>query len=115
WVKENKLANFYTSCGDRHWQYHSVDPVTGLNEFSAGAARDAHASGSPGFDPEYHKFHRVKGGFLTVSIAQGPSQPTITFRHHDVDGAVVYEKAFRGGSHKQAARMPGQVGTRKKE
>ena len=98
WVKENKLTNFYTCCGDRHWQYHSVDPKTGLNEFSAGAASDQHASGSPGFDPEYHKFHRVKGGFLTVSVAKGQSQPTITFRHHDVEGAVVYEKAFRGGS-----------------
>jgi len=96
WTKENKLTNLFTSCGDRHWQYHSVDPATGLNEFSSGAASDVHAGGSPGLDPEYHKFHRVKGGFLTVTVARPDGQPTITFRHHDVDGAVVYEKAFRG-------------------
>ena len=97
WTKGNKLTNLFTCCGDRHWQYHSVDPVTGLNEFSAGAACDAHAGGSPGLDPEFHKFHRVLGGFITVSVSRTATQPTITFRHHDVDGAVVYEKSFAGG------------------
>jgi alkaline phosphatase D len=96
WTQEHKLTNLFTSCGDRHWQYHSVDPVTGLNEFSTGAASDKHAGGSPGLDPEFHKFHRVKGGFLSVSVAKANDQPTITFRHHDVDGGVVYEKAFAG-------------------
>ena len=98
WTKENKLTNLFTCCGDRHWQYHSVDPLTGLNEFSAGAACDAHASGSPGLDPEFHKFHRVKGGFLTCTVNKNSNQPTITFRHHDVDGAVVYEKSFRAAA-----------------
>jgi alkaline phosphatase D len=93
WVQEHKLANFFVCCGDRHWQYHSVDPATGLNEFSAGPASDKHAGGSPGLDPEYHTFHRVKGGFLTVSVARPADVPTVTFRHHDVDGAVVYEYA----------------------
>jgi alkaline phosphatase D len=78
--------------------YHSVDPLTGLNEFSAGAASDAHAGGSPGLDPEFHKFHRMLGGFITVNVARTNSQPTITFRHHDVDGGVVYEKSFPGGA-----------------
>jgi len=97
WTKEHQLTNLFTSCGDRHWQYHSVDPATGLNEFSSGAASDVHASGSPGLDPEFHKFHRVKGGFLSVTVAKSGEQPTITFRHHDVDGGVVYEKSFAGG------------------
>jgi alkaline phosphatase D len=101
WTKENKLTNLFTCCGDRHWQYHSVDPVTGLNEFSAGAACDAHAGGSPGLDPEFHKFHRVQGGFITVSVAKNNNQPTITFRHHDVDGKVVYEKAFVNGADRK--------------
>jgi hypothetical protein len=33
----------------------------------------------------------VKGGFLTVGVARPADVPTITFRHHDVDGQVVYE------------------------
>lgn len=96
WTKEQGLTNLFTSCGDRHWQYHSVDPASGLNEFSSGAASDQHAGGSPGLDPEFHKFHRVKGGFLSVTVARPAGQPTITFHHHDVDGAVVYEKSFVG-------------------
>lgn len=95
WAADNKLTgNFFVCCGDRHWQYHSVDPATGLNEFSAGAASDKHAGGSPGLDPEFHKFHRVKGGFITVGVSRPADQPTITFRHHDVDGQVVYERVF---------------------
>jgi alkaline phosphatase D len=95
WTQANKLTNFFVCNGDRHWQYHSVDPKTGLNEFGCGPASDVHASGSPGLDQEYHKFHRVKGGFLTISVSQVSGAPAITFRHHDVEGSVVYEKAFR--------------------
>lgn len=29
--------------GDRHWQYRSVDPVTGLREFGCGPSSDVHA------------------------------------------------------------------------
>jgi alkaline phosphatase D len=95
WVQDNKLTgNLFVCCGDRHWQYHSVDPATGLHEFSAGAASDKHAGGSPGLDPDFHKFHRVKGGFLTVHVAKRDEAPTIAFRHHDVDGQVVYEHVF---------------------
>jgi alkaline phosphatase D len=94
WTQDNKLSNLFICNGDRHWQYHSVDPATGLNEFSCGPASDIHASGSPGLDPTYHKFHRVLGGFLTVGVSREGGRPAITFRHHDVNGAVVYEKAF---------------------
>jgi len=87
WIKANTPANTFTVCGDRHWQYHSIHPATGLHEFSVGAASDAHAGGSPGEDKTYHKFHRVKGGFLSVT-ARGKA---IVFRHHDVHGKVVYE------------------------
>ncbi len=90
WLKENAPDNFFVVCGDRHWQYHSVHPKTGLHEFSVGAASDEHAGGSPGEDKTYHRFHRVKGGFLSVTA--GPKG--VTFRHHDVQGKVVYECAF---------------------
>lgn len=86
WLAKHAPANAFTVCGDRHWQYHSVHPDTGLNEFSVGAASDAHAGGSPGPNKDYHKFHRVKGGFLTVTAGA----KTIAFRHHDVRGKVVY-------------------------
>ncbi|MBA4188867.1 MAG: alkaline phosphatase [Planctomycetaceae bacterium] len=93
WVKANAPANAFTVCGDRHWQYHSVHPTTGLNEFSVGAASDAHAGGSPGENKEYHKFHRVKGGFLSVTARA----KSIVFRHHDVHGKVVYEHENKPG------------------
>ncbi len=85
--KETAPHNLFTVCGDRHWQYHSVHPVSGLNEFSVGAASDEHAGGSPGLNKEYHRFHRVKGGFLSIT-ASGQS---ILFRHHDVHGEPVYQ------------------------
>ena len=87
WFAKNVPGNFFVICGDRHWQYHSVHPTTGLDEFSVGAASDAHAGGSPGLDDEYHRFHRVKGGFLSVEAAG----EAIVFRHHDVEGQMVYE------------------------
>lgn len=89
WTKEQGLENFYVCCGDRHWQYLSIDPATGLREFSCGPASDIHAGGTPGHDPEVQPFHRVKGGFLTVSVSRSGGVPTIAFRHHDVHGKVV--------------------------
>jgi alkaline phosphatase D len=97
WTQDNKLAGrFFVCCGDRHWQYHSVDPATGLHEFSCGPASDKHAGGSPGKDDEYHKFHRVKGGFLTVNVARREGAPAIAFRFHDVQGEVAYEHVVSG-------------------
>ena len=37
--------NTFVVCGDRHWQYVSVDRKTGLKEFSCGSASDEHAGG----------------------------------------------------------------------
>ncbi len=93
WLQKNCPTNAFTVCGDRHWQYHSVHPVSGLNEFSVGAASDAHAGGTPGENKDYHKFHRVKGGFLTVTARAR----SILFRHHDVHGKVVYEYETKAG------------------
>ncbi|MCP5115947.1 MAG: hypothetical protein GY953_34395, partial [bacterium] len=82
WIEQNLPDNFFVACGDRHWQYHSVHPDTGVHEFSSGPASDSHAGGSPGEDPSYHQFHRVEGGFLSVTA----SAEGIAFRHHDVNG-----------------------------
>jgi alkaline phosphatase D len=87
WLRANVPQNCLVVCGDRHWQYHSVHPETGLHEFSCGAASDEHAGGTPGEDPRYHRFHRVKGGFLSLAVAaQG-----IHVRQHDVTGRIVHE------------------------
>ncbi len=91
WIKANVPDNFFVICGDRHWQYHSVHPYTGVHEFSVGAASDEHAGGTPGEDPRFHKFHRVKGGFLSVTLRREASESRILFEHRDVTGKVVYE------------------------
>jgi alkaline phosphatase D len=89
-VRDNKLANLVVVNGDRHWQYHSVDPETGLHEFSCGAISDSHASHFP-YDPKYHRFLRIKGGFITVSVEGTDASPKLLVRHHDVDGKVVQQ------------------------
>ncbi len=90
WTKEQGLKNFYTCCGDRHWQYMSIDPKSGLREFSCGPASDKHAGGNPQ-QPDWQPFLRVKGGFLSVNVTQEDDTPTILFHHHDVHGKVVHE------------------------
>ena len=91
WFRKNLGTNFFVICGDRHWQYHSVHPETGLHEFSVGPASDEHAGGSPGVNPAYHRFHRIKGGFLSTTLKRVGGKSIITFQHHDIDGKVVHE------------------------
>lgn len=91
WFARHLPDNFFIACGDRHWQYHSVHPETKVQEFSCGPASDEHASGSPGEDRQYHRFHRVKGGFLSVSVSQQEGKARIAFRFHDVQGKQVYQ------------------------
>ncbi|MBN8418335.1 MAG: alkaline phosphatase D family protein [Verrucomicrobia bacterium] len=95
WVQANVPDNFFVVCGDRHWQYHSVHPTSGVQEFSVGPASNSHASGSPGEDKTYHKFHRVKGGFLCVELRPDGTESEIVFQLRDVDGAVGYEAKFK--------------------
>jgi alkaline phosphatase D len=89
WAQKNLGRNFITICGDRHWQYHSVHPETGLHEFGCGAGSDRHAGGSPGEDKRYHRYHRVQGGF--VSATYDPAKKSLVVRHHDVHGKATYE------------------------
>lgn len=91
WAQQNLPENFFIACGDRHWQYHSVHPTTGVQEFSSGPVSDQHASGSPGEDAEYHRFHRQQGGFLSVNAKRSGDESILIFRFHDVNGEVVYE------------------------
>lgn len=84
-------------CGDRHWQYASVDPQTGLWEFGCGPGSERHELGWREGDvrPE-HRFLRVQGGFLSgqLTYADGEAQPYLLIRHHTVDGEEVSRFEF---------------------
>ena len=95
WLKEHVPDNFFVVCGDRHWQYHSVHPESGTQEFSVGAASNSHAGGTPGENKDYHRFHRVKGGFLSVELRPKGVESEIAFQLRDVDGNIVYESTHR--------------------
>jgi alkaline phosphatase D len=92
WAAQKK--NLVIIAGGLAWQYHSVDPDTSLHEFGTGPASDARAGGSPGEDKRFHRFHRAAGGFLSVTLQPSSSGSRLVLRHHDVQGAVVYEFAF---------------------
>lgn len=95
WAAENLGDDFFITCGDRHWQYHSVHPETGVQEFASGPASDDHAGGTPGLNEEYHRFHKVQGGFLEVEARTEGDESVIVFRLRGTDGVVDYEHAAR--------------------
>ncbi len=105
WVVDNKLHEngFFTVCGDRHWQYHSADPL-GVEEFSCGALCDENSRlgrkpGDPkSTDPnaEVKQFYTQKkpsGGFLRITVGPGSKADTgeANFTFVDEHGAVLYE------------------------
>jgi alkaline phosphatase D len=96
--------NLVIACGDRHWQYYSVDPATGAREFGCGPSSDVHAGGyvpSPG-DDAIQKFFRLKGGFLTMAVEGGGRGGRLMIRHHAVDGALTHEAGLDSTGAMQA-------------
>ena len=105
WVRDQKLRNFYVIAGDRHFQYASTDPRSGVREFACGPTADAMVLKGPGYEPNYHSFYRDGGGFVTVSFKRGSKKtlvrpqrivpedgvPVLAIRIHDVDGRVLHE------------------------
>jgi alkaline phosphatase D len=89
-LKNEIGPNVLSVCGDRHWQYHSVDPEFGLHEFGCGAASDEHAGGTPGLNKEMHRFHRVAGGYVSIEVTRAGGRPTLRLQHRDVRGAVLH-------------------------
>ena len=87
--------NMFIICGDRHWQYVSEDPETGLIEFSTGPTSDAHAGGFKQSEKtSMHSYLKIKGGFLSVSVSEDAENPEISFTHHAVDGSIYNTKTF---------------------
>jgi alkaline phosphatase D len=70
-----KQKNTYVICGDRHWQYCSKDPQTGVLEMGCGPVNDQHMfGGAPKADKTYHRFFGKKGGFLAVTVVDGKAK-----------------------------------------
>lgn len=99
WIKEQQLneQGFHVICGDRHWQYHAVDP-TGIEEFSSGALVDSNSRlgrdpGDPkSTDPDatikqLHSQTEASGGFLKVTVHDDGS---IRFEFFDENGKSLY-------------------------
>lgn len=84
--------NMYVICGDRHWEYVSVYPKTGVREYSCGPSSDIHAGGyNMSMRTPMHKDLRIKGGFLAVSVKRIDGKSTITFRHYGQDDKIYNE------------------------
>jgi alkaline phosphatase D len=84
--------NMVVVCGDRHWQYVSVDSTHGVKEYSSGPASDGHAGGwkNDMLRPE-HKYLNVIGGFLAMTVERKDGTPVLIARHHGVDGKILNE------------------------
>ena len=91
----SKIPGCFVLCGDRHWQYHSIDPETGLHEFSVGPISNRHAGGwkQEDFRPDIHQFLRVAGGYLELELTYTADTPSLNVRHLDPFGETVHEVA----------------------
>lgn len=93
----SSVENVIVLCGDRHWQYASVDEKTNLWEFGSGPGSDEHEFGwKVGDERPTHRFLRVKGGFLSGELKHDDETktPKLTIRHHQVTGESVSEFVF---------------------
>lgn len=95
WLKEKRLGNVISMCGDRHWQYHSIDKRNGrsTHEFSCGPTHDEHVQPVP---PPYEGVDRPysasRGGFMAVNYK--PDR-TLSFEHYSVEGKLLYQHVFK--------------------
>lgn len=97
WIRDNKLTNFVTINGDRHWQYYSVDPEFGVREFCCGAVTDSHSVKDVPYDAKFHRFLRLRGGFLSAELPGSRQDPRLTIRFHAVDGSTAFETTIVRG------------------
>ena len=104
-LKESGIdkKGFYIICGDRHWQYHSIDS-SGIEEFSSGSLLDANSRlgrkpGDPkSTDPDglikqpYYQTPR-SGGFMTVEAnpEKGEAAAKLTITWHDEHGELLHK------------------------
>ncbi len=88
--------NMAVICGDRHWQYVSVDRKTGVKEYSCGPASNEHAGGwTNDMQRAEHRYLNVTGGFLAVTVEREGGTPLFSVAHYDVDGEVLHLDQWR--------------------
>jgi len=96
WLKEKKLNNVILMCGDRHWQYHSIDRRNGrgTHEFSCGPTSDEHTQDVP---PLYEGVERPysasRGGFMSVRYR--PEDRSLAVDFHSMKGEPLYQKVLK--------------------
>jgi alkaline phosphatase D len=103
----SKIPGAIVFCGDRHWQYASVDEETKLWEFGCGPGSELHELGWKAGDTRpSHQFLRVQGGFLSGELTYDSSgaNPNLTIRHHSVTGQQVSEFKFPDGFRESVGR-----------
>lgn len=89
WIRELLAVNKAIILnGDRHWQYVSVDPQTGLREYCHGPASDSHVACIK--DSPLHRFKRCKGGFMSGEIYSIDGRSVFEITFYDTEGNVVY-------------------------
>ncbi|MCA9193499.1 MAG: alkaline phosphatase D family protein [Planctomycetales bacterium] len=95
WIKDKQMSNVILMCGDRHWQYHSIDERNDrhIHEFSCGPTSDEHVQEVP---PLYEGVERPysasRGGFLGVRYR--PDDRSLSFQFHSMAGEPLYNKVF---------------------
>ena len=105
WLKQEGFGKneFFMINGDRHWQYHSIDP-RGYSEFGTGAFNDENSRmgrnpGDPAStDPEAEVVQpftspEPSGGFLHVSVIPAGSpwkSARIVFNFYNDQGEILY-------------------------
>lgn len=82
------IPNTYVLCGDRHWQYASTHPETGLREFGCGPLSEEHISkgGHPGESPDLHDYFEPDGGFLHVQVLPDGPSAELVVQWYDTQG-----------------------------
>lgn len=96
----SKIPHLFVVCGDRHWQYASKDPDTGLIEICCGPINNTHAlrGGNADFDEKYHLYYGGgKGGYLRVAVTRAENRPKISFIWHGdqaSDGEINHQEDF---------------------
>ena len=102
----SRIPNTFVVCGDRHWQYASKDPVTGLIEICCGPINNAHAKlgGNARANEAYHLyFGGGKGGYLRIAVTRIDDIPQISFIWHgdqSSNGAINHELVFHATQSK---------------
>ena len=101
WLTEKKIQNVLILCGDRHWQYHSINP-SGVEELCCGALNDENsirgiAPGDPAStDPQAtirqpYLYPEATGGFLHVDLSPNPKgASSLTFSFYDDCGKLLH-------------------------